>query len=328
MVVPLLLYAAWYAGWGHTGPSYLSFSNVANSLGRTCSTGSPSGVASLLGLTPSGFVTGSGPWGRPLLLGLIAVTVLRVRSGPPVSRWFWVSVVVLLSFWFLTAFNATPRSARRIASRYQYIAAVLLLLVAADLAAGVVRTRQDRGRDRARRSPAASVREPFGAAPRYLAFRDVTPAIRGGLAGLEIDRRHGRSGSRRSNEQNSGFNYIGSIRAGPYLSAVREFGSPAYSQSELPSAPERARESADLVTATALRLARCKAHRAGGPPGAAARRVGCSSVGRPRVLSRPLPEPPSTSARGSGRHRAARPPALRDPVLPGDAGHADAARRS
>ena len=51
VVVPLLLYAVWYAGWGHTGTSYLSFHNVANSPVYVLD-GLASGLVSLLGLTP------------------------------------------------------------------------------------------------------------------------------------------------------------------------------------------------------------------------------------------------------------------------------------
>ena len=142
VMVPLLLYALWYAGWGHTAPSSLSFSNVAHSLGYVLE-GLAAGVASLFGLTTGGAVNGD--LGRPLLLGLMLMAALRIRSGPPVSRWFWVSLVVLLSFWFLTAVNALPLRPPD-TSRYQYIGAVLLLLVAADLGGRTGPKRLDSGR--------------------------------------------------------------------------------------------------------------------------------------------------------------------------------------
>ena len=80
VMVPLLLYALWYAGWGHTAPSSLSFSNVANSLGYVLE-GLAAGVASLFGLTTGGAVNGD--LGRPLLLGLMLMAALRLR---PVRR--------------------------------------------------------------------------------------------------------------------------------------------------------------------------------------------------------------------------------------------------
>jgi len=253
VVVPALLYAAWYAGWGHTAPSYLSFDNVARSLPYVLD-GVASGLASLLGLTPDGFISGSGlDWGRPLLLAVLVGVALRVRSGAPISRWFWVTLVILLSFWFLTAINATfarPPSA----PRYQYIAAVLILLVAADLAGGTFRPRTPLIIVALGVATMATVSNLAALHDGYLRWRAPTPAVRGGLAGLEME-------SDRVDPalvldaQNSGFNYIGSIQAGPYLSAVRAFGSPAYSESELPAAPEHARAAADKVMATALGVA-------------------------------------------------------------------------
>ena len=52
--------------------------------------------------------------------------------------------------------------------------------------------------------------------------------------------------------QNSNFDYFTLVRAGPYLSASKKFGSPAYSQSELASASESAKRAADKVLAAAL----------------------------------------------------------------------------
>jgi hypothetical protein len=298
VAVPLLLYAAWYAGWGHTGQSHLTFFNVAHSLGYVLE-GLAAGVASLFGLTTGDTVNLA--LGRPLLLALVLLAALRIRSGPPLSRWFWVSLVILLTFWFVTAFNATPLRLPS-DSRYMYIGAVLLLLVAADLASGVVRP------DRtvviiALAVAAVSVAGNLTAMhSSYTGLKNLTQFERGGLAGLEIEADRADPGLT-LNAQNAGFNYLGSIVAGPYLSAVREFGSPAYSESELPSAPEIARLRADLVMGTVLHPTLRPAPRppaaAGpapalvGPPGAlAARHGGCISVrpvgGASPVISVPV----------------------------------------
>ena len=55
-------------------------------------------------------------------------------------------------------------------------------------------------------------------------------------------------------QKNSGFQYFDQLDAGSYLSASDKFGSPAYDEAELPSAPESARQGADRVLATALDL--------------------------------------------------------------------------
>ena len=284
VVVPLLLYAVWYAGWGHTAPSHLSFTNVAHSLGYVLE-GLAAGIASLFGLTSDNAVAVD--LGRPLLAAFAVLAVLRIQSRPPLSRWFWVSLVILLSFWFLTAFNATPLRLPA-GSRYQYIGAVLLLLVAADLAEGVTR------------ESTALVLIALGVAVAsvagnlnvmhhdYRLVRGGSTVERGGLAGLEIEAGHANPALRLT-DRNAGFPYYGSIVAGPYLSAVREFGSPAYTESELSNAPEGARVAADLVMGTVLHPTLRPALRrpaAGGPapvllgpPGAlAARRGGCVTV--------------------------------------------------
>ena len=46
-------------GWGHEGPSYLSFDDVAHSVGYVLD-GLASGLSSLFGLTPRGFAAGGG----------------------------------------------------------------------------------------------------------------------------------------------------------------------------------------------------------------------------------------------------------------------------
>jgi hypothetical protein len=286
VVVPVLLYAAWYVGWGHEAKSYLTFDNVANSVPYMLD-GLASGLASLLGLS-SGGLPG---WGRPLLVALLVVVGLRRRSPVPISRWFWVTAVVLLSFWFLTAantvsfvtggsiFDARPPTA----SRYQYIGAVLLLLAIADMAAGLVRPRP------------AAVGAALGVAvlallgnltplhERYKNLRGVTPTLRGGLAGLEIEADNA-DPAFTMDRANSGFNWGGAVRAGPYLSAVDDFGSPAYSESELPGAPESARAAADRVMATALRLGLHPVARPAVP-------AGCTTVdrsgGTPPLLTLP-----------------------------------------
>jgi hypothetical protein len=254
VAVPLLLYAVWYAGWGHEAQSHLSFDNVANSLSYVLD-GLASGLSSLFGLTPRGFATGGGlGWGRPLLVAALLVIGIRVtRSRVPIPRQFWVSAVVLISFWLLTAFNSSVGRAPT-ADRYQYVGAVLILLVAADLATGVMRPSMPvvlTGLAVAGLSVMSNLAELHAT---YRGLASVTPTIRGGLAGLEIEA-DTVDPDLVLDQQNSGFNYIGSVQAGPYLSAADAFGSPAYSQSELAGAPENARVAADLVMGTALRPA-------------------------------------------------------------------------
>jgi hypothetical protein len=252
VVLPPLFYAAWYAGWGHTAASQLSFQNVINSPAYILD-GLAAGVASILGLTESALTTTGGlGWGRPLLVVLLLAVAFRARSNVPIPRPFWVTLTVLLSFWFLTAAN-TGLGRPPTASRYQYMAAILILLVVADLATGV-----------RLRWPGIAIAlgvAAFGALGNisvlhqwYATLAELTPQVRGGLAGLEIAADTA-SPDLVLDAENSNINYLNAIRAGPYLSAVDAYGSPAYSQAELAGAPENARIAADKVLAAALGLA-------------------------------------------------------------------------
>ena len=287
VVVPLLLYAVWYAGWGHTAPSFLSFRNVAGSVGYVLE-GLAAGTASLFGLTSGN--AANVDVGRPLLLAFALLAVLRIRSRPPLSRWFWVSLVILLSFWFLTAINTINASPLRLptGSRYQYIGAVLLLLVAADLAHGVARTSRTMVVIALLVAAASVAGNLVPLRHDYNLSRRAITLERGKLTGLEIEADHA-DPALVLNEQNAGFPYYHSIVAGPYMSAVRNFGSPAYSESELSNAPEGARLSADRVMGSVLHPTVRPAPRrppTGGPApalvgphgGLAARRGGCVSV--------------------------------------------------
>ena len=212
---PLVLYAVWYARWGQRPPSHPRSTHREHSR-PTCSTAWRR-TRSLLGLGAS--VHGrarEGQWGRPLLLALFLAAAIRIRVG-----WGPSSLVLGLGggarlLLALTAANSAI-SRPPVASRYQYIGAILLLLVASrSRGPGPPRPHGDRNRLCDCRP---SVRESVPAPRVVPGSAGVTPAVRGGLSGLEI-------ASDRVNpslvltQENSGFNYVGSITAGPYLSAA------------------------------------------------------------------------------------------------------------
>jgi hypothetical protein len=279
VALPLLLYAGWYAGWGHTGPSYLSFNNVAHSVAYVLD-GLASGIVSLLGLTGSGAVVSGGlGWGRPLLLALFVVMGLRARSATPIARSFWVTVVIVLSFWFLAAANATIFRAPT-SSRYQFIAAVFILLIAADLASGMKLRRSGIviGMGVAGIAVAANLSLLHQS---YLTQAAGAPPIRGQLSALEIGADSIKPGLVvQTTASRGGFPAV------PYLSAVDAFGSPAYTQSELVSAPETARVAADRELAAVLGLALHPAAHPPRPGGTGCRRVRTASGVSP-VLNLP-----------------------------------------
>lgn len=274
VAVPILLYAAWYAAFGqsgaHLGPSGFSLHNVANTPAYVLD-GFASSAGSLLGFgTPLLFGgTGGLEWGRPILLALGVISIAWLVRARPANRW-WVLVPLAIgvSFWFLTganyAFGRTPN-----ASRYQYVGAVFLVMISAQLAAG--------WRPGGRGVIAVLGVSLVAAAGNFGTLRDsyhslsgLSVVVRGGLAGLDISADRARPDLVLTPE-NSDFNYFTFLEAGPYLSAAEKFGSPAYSQEELAGAPEEARVAADKVMAAALPIAL----RAGPPPSAR----GCVEVG-------------------------------------------------
>jgi hypothetical protein len=252
--LPLLLYALWYAGWGHMAGNSVSFRNLANSPSYVLD-GLAASVSSLLGLTTPPFFDSDGTsngglaWGRPLLVALLFAMGLRLRSLGRVPPWLWVTGAILLSFWFLTALNSLLGRPPN-ASRYQYVGGVFLILVMAELLRGV----------RLGRPALAGVLALClaAAAGNLSTLRDASTAlvntsavIKGSLAGLEIST-DSVDPDFTLNQENSGIEFFDYVRAEPYLSAVEDHGSPAYTQSELTEAPEPARIAADKVLAAAL----------------------------------------------------------------------------
>ena len=248
VVVPLVLYAGWYAGWGHTAQSHVSVHNLVHSP-KYVLDGLASNTASLLGVPASTII-----WvRRSLLIALGVAAGLRVRSPKPLPRSLWSALAVLLSFWFLAAIGTMP-GREPIASRYQYVGGVLLLMVFAELASGI----------RLRRPVVLGI---LGigclatianlAVLRYNdeKMSDWATRARGALAAFQVG-----GGSADPNfitgPENTDIVSLNSLQVGAYLSAVDAFGSPAYGASALAGASEEARVAADqlLADAESLRL--------------------------------------------------------------------------
>lgn len=292
IAVPLVLYVIWYLGWGQSGPSSLSFDTVATSPVYVLD-GFASSLASLLGIGTPSLLGGEGGlgWGRPLLVALAAAAVWGFVRHPRGRIAILIPLTIALVFWFSTAANAGPLRPPD-ASRYQYVGAVFLLMIAAEYVAGWRPGWRPEWRpDWRALAPVFAVVAAATAAnfstlhESYDAYRRATSLVRGDLAGLEIARDRVNPDFVLT-QQNSGFEYFRYVVAGPYLSAADAFGSPAYSQAELETAPEVAREGADRVLASALPVT----YRAlpALPPAAPS---GCTTVeptaGRPAVVSLP-----------------------------------------
>jgi hypothetical protein len=300
VAVPGVLYIVWYLVWGHSGPhlgpNALSFHNVANSPTYILD-GFASSIGSLLGLgTPALFGgTGGLAWGRPLLVAAVAIAVWALRSRSPLRGWLLVALAIGVSFWFLTGANAAL-GRQPFASRYQYVGAVFVVMIAAECASGW------RPGWRALAavfavSIAATIGNISTLHQGYRSLAGLSAVVRGGLAGLEIGADHVDPGLVLTPE-NSDFNYFAWVTAGPYLSAADKFGSPAYTQAELATAPEPAQIAADKVLAAALRIG---VRPATGPPRGSCRSVRAAGGLFPVVS---LPPGGATLTTSKGAHAA------------------------
>jgi hypothetical protein len=142
-LLPLLLYGAWrvWAIQFHetnvTLENLLTLpSSIAASLAATIAsiTGTfrPPGVDGIA--TGPSFDSQTGWVLAVVLLGLVAVRLLR-RGSRPIDPRAWVLVTIVLVYWASLGANLGPGRAPE-SSRYQYLAAVFLLLLGAELVAG------------------------------------------------------------------------------------------------------------------------------------------------------------------------------------------------
>jgi hypothetical protein len=272
VAIPLVLYAAWYAGWGHTAESHVSVHNLVHSP-KYVLDALASSASSLLGAPSS-----TNPWVRRSLLIVLAVAAgLRVRSAKPLPRSLWSALAVLLSFWFLAAIGTMP-GREPIASRYQYVGGVLLLMVLAELASGI-RLRRPMVLGVLGIGCLAAIANLVVLGHNDEKMSDWATRARGALAGFEIGGASADPGFI-AGPYNTDIVSLNSLEVGLYLSAADAFGSPAYSAAELASAPEEARVAADQLLADAEELRLFALDRPpppGGPPPQVAGGTGTAS---------------------------------------------------
>ncbi len=253
VVVPAILWALWWLGWGHEAESALSLHNVATTpLFVLDSFGSA--IAALLGLaTPvEGIASPAGlDWGRPLAVALGGLALWRAYRIERIPRSFWVVLTIGLAFWILGGFDLKPGRVPW-ASRYQLLGGIFVLLVGAELLRGVQLTRRLLG-------PALVVVAASVASnslflhEAYESYASSTEIVRGNLTALEIARNTVDPTFFLDEEfADTGFDHID---AGSYFAAVDDFGSPAYTVAELQASGEPARFAADKVLLNALRIA-------------------------------------------------------------------------
>jgi hypothetical protein len=252
VIVPLVLYAVWYVGWGRDAEHHLTLHNILLSP-QYLFNGLAAAVGSLSGLDTIG-VSGQGDptWGRPLLIVLIGLAVYWQRRRPGVATTFWPVVVASLSYWLLAAFNFIP-GREATSSRYIYAGAVFVILLAAELLRGVRVSRQG--------LLIAGAVTLLAVAPNLTEMKDGANFLkeqsvltRADTAAIEIAS-HTVEPSFALTPEIAGTPSLININAEKLLPVARENGSPAYSPQELTEAPASGQRQADIVLSQALPLA-------------------------------------------------------------------------
>jgi hypothetical protein len=251
VAAPLALYALWYLGWGHDAETHLSAHNVLVSP-RFVVEGFAASLGSLLALaTIFDEAVGRSHWGFVLLAALVALVVYGLVRGRRLSPRLWPALAAAATFWFLAGFNAIP-GREAYSSRYLYVGALFVLLIAADLLKGV---RLNRWALLAGGVVTLAV-VGFNLVPLREGrdfFRAQTVLTRADLGAIEIAERTVDPAFALPPEI-AGTSFLNEIEAGEYLQAVGEYGSPTYTPAELARAPESGRKQADIVLANALPL--------------------------------------------------------------------------
>jgi hypothetical protein len=221
---------------------------------------------------------------------------IRRRLRTSAGAGIWPVLTAIVAFWALAGLNSNGLR-QPLESRYMYVGAILILLLAADLLVGV--------RIGRRTLIAAAVATvaivalnlvPLFEGGEYL--EEQTVYARADLGAVEIARETVPAAFG-FDPSFSGTISLINIKAGKYLALVKEDGSPAYTPSELADAPEFGRRQADVVLAQALPLT---TETVPGPlrppPGPGCRRIAAGS-GAPELALKPgtttVELPPGTS---------------------------------
>jgi hypothetical protein len=252
LAVPVALFAVWYLGWGHDAESHLTLRNVLSSPPFVLE-GLAASVEAALGLSHAPAEgTAIVGWGRPLLVALIALVGYGAWRRPGFSAGFWVVAAATATNWFLAAFNYVP-GREPTTSRYLYAGGVFVLLLAAESLRGVrIGRKALLVAGAVTLAAIASNLVPLKDGSDWL--KNQTVLTKADLAAIEIAERT-IDPSFSLGPEVAGTPSLIDVQAGKYLETEREFGSPAYTPSELSGAPEVGRRQVDVVLATALPLA-------------------------------------------------------------------------
>jgi hypothetical protein len=249
VAIPVALYAAWYLGWGMDAETHVSLRNVLASP-RFVAESMAVAVGSVFGLGTNPMGGSTEPvWGYAILTGLVVVFAYRQVRKPGFAPGFWPVAAAAATNWFLTAFNQMPGRDPG-SSRYQYMGAVLVFLLLANLLQGVRFGRRAIVAIGALTVAAVAVNLVILRDGRDV-FEQQSVLTQANLGAIEI-------ASRTVDPEFSltpeiaGTTTLVDVQAAKYFPAVSEYGSPAYTPSQLSGAPDYGRRQADIVLSHAL----------------------------------------------------------------------------
>jgi hypothetical protein len=243
-LAPLALYAAWWLAYQDTE---LVRGNIVHAPGFAA--GAAAGaVGALSGLSEirvdaGGAVDDAGAalaWGRPLAVAAAFVLAWRLAALRPLSARIVGLLAMALTFWLLTGLQRAHVGSPD-ASRYLYVGAFFVVLIAVELARGLSLGG----------APAVVVACAAGLVivsnlgdlrigARYL--RSQAPVARADLGALELARTQVPAGYIATSFPGTPFIFI---RADRYFAAAAAAGTPAFSPADIAGAPEPARRTAD-----------------------------------------------------------------------------------
>jgi len=246
-LVPLLLYALWWAGWGHSAESHVSVENLLG-LPLYVFDAAAAGVAAMLGSAP-GYTDLAHPGaGYRVLMVLLALaltarTVRRRELPHPLI----VALTIGLAFWLLAGLN---RDALRFPTslRYQYPSVLFLLLIAIEALDGIRLSRLGTLAVVAISCVAAAGGVHLLTEAYEGTWKPRSEKVRATLAALELAPDHVELGA------HVGVPSPTSLDGKAYLLAASRFGSPATPLSQLPTLPRNERAQVDKTLAQALGL--------------------------------------------------------------------------
>jgi hypothetical protein len=249
-IVPLLVYLAWYAGWGHDAEHHITIHNVLHAP-QYVFEGFASSLDSLAGLsTIQANVSGQNDWGRPLVIGAIGLLAFAQWRRPGFSKTFWVVTATAVSYWLLAAFDFVPgREAS--AARYVYAGALFTLMMIAELLRKWPFTRKALW--------VAGAVAVLAIGPNIAQMKEGSSwekeqsvLTRSDLGALEIARETVPSSYSLYQVETTGTASLNLVLAEKWFEAVDRWGSPADTPAQIEEEGEGGREHADLVLAEAL----------------------------------------------------------------------------